>query len=238
MSRPMTSRLLSLLVVGLAVSCVPAHLADFVEKQRVTNLAQQRQIADLKETNQRLAIQQEILEREWFNKEYCRAGKNNEFASRISQFIRELQKGIPGTCAAGPLQEALYFLRTQSYANSYFGPTEGINAIRTARTGQLLKMLDPKWFHPSTQLVVLVQPEDETEAGHRRGLQLGEEFKEMVRRLAPSRELRILGAYLLPCRLRKEVERQFTGPMDITLPEEPTQDRPRIRIWLFRTDCV
>jgi hypothetical protein len=190
------------------------------------------------ESNRRLSVQQEALEREWFNKEYCRAGKSNEFSSRLSQFVREVQKGIPGTCAQGSTQEALYFLRTQNYATQYFRPNESIRAINTARVGYLQKFLDPKWFHPSTDLLILVQPETENMAGHTRALELGEEFKKTLSQIAPGRELHILGPHLLPCRLRSEIEHKFNGPMDAALDGEPPDGTPRIRILCFRTDCT
>jgi hypothetical protein len=237
MSSQVTRRAVVALVVGL-IGCVPSWVKDELERAKQNAQVMQRTIADLRDQLQTQGAQIEIIERESFNKEYCRSGKNNEFNTRISQFIREVEKGVPGTCAQGPMEDALHFIGTQAYANQYFRPNENISAIRTARTGYLLKFLDPNFFHPSTRLLILVQPEDETPPAHRRALQLGEEFRNLIKQLAPGRELRMLEPHLLPCRLRKEVERRFQGPMDATLKGEPAEGTPRIRIWVFRTDCA
>ena len=237
MSSKVTRRAFAACAIGL-IGCVPSWLKDEVDRLKTSNLALQRIVVDLKDQMHTQGSQLEIMERESFNKEYCRSGKNNEFNSRIAQFIREVEKGVPGTCAQGPMEDALNFIGTQAYANQYFRPTENIAAIRTARTGYLAKFLDPKFFHPSTRLLILVQPEDETAPGHARAMQLGGEFKDLITQIAPGRDLRILGPHLLPCRLRKEVERRFQGPMDATLKGEPSEGTPRIRVWCFRTDCA
>lgn len=224
-------------LLGLASGCVPAWLKEQVERMEANNLRSQRIIADLKEGNQQQAVRLDILEREFFNEKFCRGGKNNEFNARIIQFIRDVEKGIPGACSQASTQEALYFLGTQAYTRSYFRPNESPDDIRKARKGHLLSLLDPKWFHPSTRLLLLMQPQDETTDGQTKALQFGEEFKKYVQRVTRGRELRFVGPHLLPCRLRTEIERRYHGPMDITLEGEPAEGSARICAWTIRTDC-
>lgn len=238
MSRSLTRRTFGVSIIGLAASCVPAQMAEFMRIQRESNLATQRDIANLKEEQQRLAIQLENSERDRFAEKYCRAGKNSEFNARVTEFIREVEAGAPGACAQGPLQDALYFIGTQPYCNAYFRPNERISDIRPARKGQLARLIDPRYIHPSTRFLVLVQPEQETEAAQSKALKFGEGFKTLIQELATGSNVRILGPHLLPCRLRSEVSRRFHNPMDVTLPDEPAEGTPRLRIWCFRTDCA
>lgn len=235
-----TRRTFSLGLLGLAAGCVPAPVQEFIKTQRQTNLAQARQIADDKEAIQNLNIKLEILERDIANEKYCRSGKKNEFNSRITEFIRELEKGTPGICQPGPLEDGMRTLGSQPYANAYFRPAENIKDMRLPRKGHLLTLLDPRYIRASTRFLILVQPEDESNSpiGNSRALRLGEQYKELIGKLSPSIDARtIIGPFLLPCRLRPDVARRFQGPMDVTLPDEPADDKPRIRVWCIRTDC-
>ncbi len=238
-----TRRIFSLGLLGLAAGCIPAQVQDFIKAQRQSNLAQARQVADDKEAIQGLQIKLEILERDLANEKYCRSGKKNEFNSRITEFIRELEKGTPGVCQPGPLEDGMRTLGSQPYANAYFRPAESIKDIRLPRKGHLLTLLDPRYIRASTRFLILVQPEEvkeekDTPAANSRALRLGEQYKELIGKLSPTIDARsIIGPFLLPCRLRPDVSRRFQGPMDVTLPDEPAEDKPRIRVWCVRTDC-
>ncbi len=201
----------------------------------------QRALADLKTENQQLAGKTEILEREFFNERYCRSGKNSEFNASIIKFIRDVEKGMPGACSQAGTQDALYALGTQAYNRSFFRPTEKPTDIRKARKGHLLtSILDPKWFHPSTKLLILLmQPVEETAPAQTLALSFGEEWQQYLLGLAKGRELRFVGTgvYLLPCRLSKEVERRYNGPLDVPVEGEPSEGAPHICAWTIRTDC-
>lgn len=202
---------------------------------------------ELRVAVQRIAAQAETMDRQWYSEKYCRSERvekgdkgerNFRFAAKIAEFIGEVEATVPEACTEVNLENSMTFMRTQAYANAFFRPTESVEAMHVARREYLLDLLAPKRIHPSTRLLVLVQPAEETEASRRAAVQLGEQFKEMLRtKIAPQRELRILGPHLLPCRMRKEIYRIFSGPMDVTLPNEPKEGTPRVRIWLFLTDC-
>lgn len=209
--------------------------------------------AELRIAVQRIAAQAETMDRQWYSEKYCRSEKpekndksdkgdkgerNFRFAAKIAEFIGEVEATVPEACTEVNLENSMTFMRTQAYANAFFRPTESVEAMHVARREYLLDLLAPKRIHPSTRLLVLVQPAEETETSRRAAVQLGEQFREMLRtKIAPQRELRILGPHLLPCRMRKEIYRIFSGPMDVTLPNEPKEGTPRVRIWLFLTDC-
>lgn len=237
MPTPLSKFLLGTCILSLVASCVPAQLQADIEQQRENNFALQRALANIKLEQQRTASQMENLERTWWSEKLCKNPKNPEFPKRVGEFMNEVQTASAGTCSQGSLENALFFMNTQAYSNCYLRPSDHIDAMHVARKGHLLSLLDPKYIYPSTRLLVLVQPADESDAAREKAKQLGEEYIGLMRRLAPERMLRILGPHLLPCRLRGEVSRRFHSPMDVTLPDEPLEGTPRIRIWAFRTDC-
>lgn len=229
---------LAALSLGVAPSCMPAALKAEFENLKNDRQASGRTIAEMKLEQARQASQLENLERMWWSEKLCRNPKNPEFPKRVAQFLNEIQSGIPGTCAQGSLENALFFMNSQPYCNAYLRPSEPVETMHAARKGQLASLLDPKYLYPSTRFMVLVQPTDESEPSREQALQLGQEYAGLMRRLSPEKELKILGPFLLPCRLRSEVARLFHGPMDTTLPREPTEGAKRVRVWAFRSDCL
>jgi len=237
-----TAALIGSLMSGLVLGCGPG--SDFLRRQEAMSLNLQRQLADQKLRVTLLEARVENEERSRWSQQLCKSGK-------IAEFVSELQAGIPETCTAGSLESALIFLNTQVNISAYLRPDQGIDDLHPARLGQVRDLLDPYKLFPSTSVIVLVQPDAEQEGALRRALQLGEAFNLLLRREYSSsdrerrqpkrdalrRDLRILGPYLLPCRLRGEVSRRYSSPMDKPLLGEPSEGTPRARIWAFRTDC-
>lgn len=244
----MQIRLMKLALLGFGLwalsGCISRAELDVIKEE---TKALRQENAELRIAVQRVANQAEIMDRQWYSDKFCRSDKpekgdkgekNFRFAAKISEFIGEVEATVPEACTEVNLENSMTFMRTQAYANAFFRPTESVEAMHVARREYLLDLLAPKRIHPSTRLLVLVQPAEETEGSRRAAVQLGEQFKEMLRtKIAPQRELRILGPHLLPCRMRKEIHRIFSGPMDVTLPNEPKEGTPRVRVWLFLTDC-
>ncbi len=199
----------------------------------------------------KVASQSETLERTFFSREYCKVERNDrrdkngklepssKFIAEINEFLGSVQANVPEVCTEINMQNAMTFLRTQPYANAFFRPGESLDAMHIARQEYLIDLLAPKFLHPSTRLLILVQPAEETEAARAAALQLGEKFKAMLKaKFSPQINVaQQIGPHLLPCRLRREVQRLFNSVFDNTLPGEPKEGDPRIRIWLFVSDC-
>lgn len=242
MPRTLTAWALGLLF--FAGSCVPASVANQLEQQKAINEATQKTLAEVKQDLQLMQAHIENEERARWSQQLCKSAK-------VAEFLSELQSGIPENCAAGSNEGALLFMNSQAYAISNLWPKDGIDALHPSRMGQVRDLLDPLQQYPSTRFIILVQPEADTEPGRQRALALAEAFKGLLRsewttpadarsRARESfrpRELRMVGPFFLPCRLRGDVSRKYSGPMDKPLLNEPPEGKPRIRLWLFRTNC-
>jgi hypothetical protein len=193
------------------------------------------------------ASQSQVLERELNIEKYCRVektGKNDKsdkttkFATQINEFLNSVQASVPEACTEENTMEAMTFIHTQPYATHIFRPTETMEAMHVARQEYLRDLLTTQHVHPSTRLLILVQPAEENPEARAAAINLGTQFKELIKKqYLQQPDVPILGPHLLPCRLRKEVLNHFNGPMDVTLPREPKEGQPRIRIWLFISNC-
>ncbi len=241
MQTALKNRTLLLCALGLSFSCVPAQTAAQLEAQQQFIQQQVKENQLLRIEQQRMGAQLENLERAWWSDKFCRSEKgekNFKFSARIAEFMGQVQASVPEVCTEGNLESSLTFMNTQAYANSYFGRNAGLNSIHVARREQLIDLFADRFLHPSTRFLVLVQPSEQGEADRIEALQLGEKLIDMLRReIAPQHELKILGPHLLPCRMRQEIRRLYRSPMDQTLFGEPVEGMPRIRVWVFRTDC-
>jgi len=253
MQTSLTSLILMLGIFGAAAGCVSRAEVDALRES--TN-AMRQELTQAQLHVMRIASQAENMEREWYSERFCRSEKpdkpekpekpdknptpekNFKFAARINEFITQVQASVPSACTEVNMESSMNFMHTQAYANTFYSPGQSADVMHPARREYLLDMVDPKRVHPSTRFLVLVQPAEETEDSRHVAMKLGEEFRDLVKNeLAPKRELRLLGPHLLPCRMRKEIQRLFNGPMDVTLPKEPKEGQPRVRVWLLRTDC-
>ena len=228
--RELVSRIGSgLLVCGLLLHS--GCLQDEVRALRRNEQEILRQLAEVKADQQQLVARVENEARAMWTQQLCKSGK-------IAEFVSEVQAGIPGVCSAGSLETALIFLNNLPYATAIFRTGLSNIVLPLSREGQLRDLLDPHNLHPSTRLLILVQPSDESEAAQSEALTTGTKYLSVMRSLVPTQsKLRLLGPFLLPCRLRGEVSRRYQGPMDSPVPGEPADKIKRIRVWAFRTDC-
>lgn len=218
-------------VGGGCAASLRAELSALRAQQRAAEKESQDQALLI----QKLASQIERLDRELWSERLC---KNTRYAARIADFINQVQAATPEVCTASSLENALIFLRTQPYASAFLDPKEGLEGMHIARGEQLIDLFAEKEVHASTRVLILVQPADETTAAAQAALKMGEQYRDLIRRqIAPKRELRMLGPYLLPCRVRQEILRVFNGPLDRPLATEPKGAAPRIRVWAFKSDC-
>jgi len=239
----------------LLLSCSYVSKAEHESLKETVN-AVRLELAQARVDVMRVAAQVENADRERYSDKYCRAEKqeknekgdkadkadkgekNFRFSAKINEFIGEVQASIPEACTEVNMENAMNFMHTQAYANIFFAPNQSADVMHPARREYLSDLIAPQRVHPSTRFLILAQPAEETAEGRRVALKLAEDFKVLVqKKIAGKRELRIIGPHLLPCRMRKEVQRLFNGPMDVTLPQEPKEGQPRVRVWLMRTDC-
>lgn len=157
--------------------------------------------------------------------------------TKVLEFVKELQLALPGTCTGASLQSSLLFMKTQAYAISNLRPSERIKDLHPGRLGQLRELIEPQKLHPSTRLIVMIQPAAETSESERSALQVGQALIPVLRNEAHESALNILGPYVLPCRLKGVPKRLYNRPEDAPLPNEPGEGMARVRIWVFRTDC-
>lgn len=227
--------------LGLLASCFEGRVKALEEQDRV----REAQLTEAKIALDRVSRQHENDMRTLATETYCKSGK-------VATFLIELKNGNPETCSTAGVANALFFMKSQAYSIVYLEPRIGIASMRPARRGQIRELVESEKIHVSSRLVVLVQPQEETEAGQRRALELGREFAvEVLRKELPppreskptdppgtsAREVPILGPYLLPCKLRGEVLKQYTRAIDHAIPGEPSEGKPAVRVWVFKTDC-
>lgn len=225
----------------LLSGCLGERVRILEERDR----AREVQLAEAKITLDRISRQHENDMRTLSSETYCKSGK-------VAAFVTELKNGNPEVCSTASVANALFFMKSQAYGIVYMEPRIGIASMRPARRGQISELVEPEKIHASSRLVVLVQPQQETEEGQRRALELGREFVvEVLRKALPppreprpsdppgtsAREVPILGPFLLPCKLRGEVLKQYTRAIDHPIPGEPSEGKPTVRVWVFKTDC-
>ena len=93
-------------------------------------------------------------------------------------------------------------MKTQAYAISNLRSGERIKDLHPGRLGQLRELIEPQKLHPSTRLIVMIQPAAENSESERAALQLGQALIPVLRNEAHESTLNILGPYVLPCRLK------------------------------------
>ncbi len=156
----------------------------------------------------------------------------------VAEFIDSCKKEGTLSCSEQSLATALSFMSTQAYASLYLRAREGVDGILPLRKGQLSMLTDLQFLHPSTKLLVLIQPESESESHQRDTEKLGRELVRWMRSTLKIPEwVQILGPRTLPCKLKQEHLSGFVRRFDRPVLTEPTEKEGRIRIFVFRTDC-
>lgn len=172
-----------------------------------------------------------------FREKHCKNPK-------LSEFLQAVANSDPAVCRPVALDKALSFMSTQPVGFVYLHPGGGLSSMHPAREAFLRDdLFREEQFHPSSRLLILVQPVGDSEAA---GHVAKAVARQLVMRLredllpASHRGIEILGPELLPCNLRSEEKMQqiHRGSFSIhPLPSEPQGKQPRIRIWIFRSDC-
>jgi hypothetical protein len=156
----------------------------------------------------------------------------------VAEFIDSCKKEGSLSCSEQSLAAALSFMTSQAYASLYLRSREGLEGLLPLRRGQLSMLADLQFLHPSTKLLVLIQPESESEPHQREAEKLG---RELVRWMRASLKVpdwvQILGPRTLPCKLKQEQLSGFVRRFDRPVLTEPTEKEGRLRIFVFRTDC-
>lgn len=229
----------------LAACMPPAAKAQLEAQAQLLEQLRTRDERRMVET-QKLAAQIENVERTFWSEKFCRSEKpekgekNFRFAAKLAEFMGQVQAQIPEACTDSNLESALIFMNTQAYANAYYAPGAKPDSMHIARREQLFDLFSPKQLHPSTRFLVLVQPHDEAIGARQDALKFAEKYIAHLRDLVTPRgdlSLRILGPHLLPCRMSTSIRRLYRSAMDNTLPDEVPEGKPRLRIWVFRSDC-
>lgn len=222
---------LFLSLATLLSACVPPQLTtELAELRQSIKRLQDEQAAThaaLEALDNRLELEVRWI---WSDR-LCKSGK-------IAEFVGQLQASIPEVCTPASLETSLFFMNNNPYAITYLRPSEGIAGLHPSRRGRLKELLEPRSIHRSTRLVVLVQPHEESSAASTKALQIGEAFAAVVRtEMLKGQKVPVLGPFLLPCRLKSEIKRTYNKPLDRPFYGEPDDKEPRVRIWLFISDC-
>lgn len=233
---------MNLRAVGLLVSwavlslgCVSAKVEWELAMIRKVLMTQQERQEHLTQEVARLQGEAETTKRVQWSEKLCKAGK---LGPQISQFIDQVQSQLPNACTAVAMEGAMAFLRTQPYAISYYFPKQPAKEMQMSREEQLIDLLSPQALHPSTRILVMVQPADDSRADEEDAMRLGRELVEKIRAGLPIGQQRaLLGPHPLPCRVRPETEKLFRNAMDGRQSHEPKDNVPSIRAFVFRTDC-
>lgn len=227
-----------LLLAGMLISAhcgPPASLQYDVNQVRNRVFDHEVKFDKLEADNKRLANELDRLKREKWSERLCKGGK---LSSQIAEFLTQVQAQIPHACTPLTMQSALMFLKTQPYAVAYLAPQKPMKSMEPMRREVLLDFLAPETLHPSTRILVLVQPADESHDGEDDALRLGSEFADFItQKVYATIKIPVLGPHLLPCQLRPEVKKLFRSTMDERLRKEPQESQPGMRVLVFKSDC-
>lgn len=182
------------------------------------------------------------VQRIYWSEKLCQKSRD-----KIVAFVNEVQKGSPAVCKPMELEKALAFMNSQPVAYVYLDKNNGLSSLHPARAGYIRdNLLNEEHFHPSTRVLVLAQPYGDSPAAVQESQNIAKALVDKIKSdlpVTPNRNIPILGPYLLPCNLQSEalLSRLYGGSqftkLSESLPGEPTAKQPRVRIWVFRTDC-
>lgn len=230
----MRSRLRAVGALALTLSLFP--LGSCAWEQRFRQLEQRQ-----KETQNKLAEVEIVLTRvqHFYEFEVRRIwAKMNCQDVRVRDFIRECEDSDSANCSEGALANALVFMNSQPYVSLFMRPTDKSKNVSSVRHGQFTLLLDLRELHPSTRLLILVQPRGDSAELQAEAMQLGREVhKYLKEEVGLPNWVKLLGPRTLPCNLKQHQLRSYMRRLDVTQVGEPTEKEPRVRLWAFRTDC-
>lgn len=220
----------------LSVSCVSRQQVLLMQ-QRMDALETRQVQANSVLENQREEIQKLNTDLEYAERELRRVSSRVECENdKIRDFIKQCEEGSE-VCSEEGMANALAFMDTQPYVMLFVRPDEGVKNLNLTRRGLLLATVDPKFWRTSTKFLVLVQPRGETPELHEEARRIGRETYQMLRgEHGVGKRIRIV-PHMLPCKLKTEQIAHYRRKYDKPMAGEPTDKEPRLRVWVFRTDC-
>ena len=152
--------------------------------------------------------------------------------TRVRDFLKECEEGSE-VCSQDGVANALKFMDTQPYVQLFLRPDVGIKNLLNTRRGQLMSLGDTHNWKPSTRFLILVQPRTDAEDHAKEALQLGRDVSGLLRtEIGVGKRIPILGPRVLPCKLKSEQLSHYSRRFD-----KPVKGEPRVRVFVFRTDC-
>lgn len=213
----------------------------FVSKKEFEAFKELQRDANSHNTTEHFTLRQ-MIERERTLREAdvrqvaSRAACDNE---KLREFLRECEEGSD-VCSEKGVNNAWKFITTQPGVELFLRPHSGGKGIIATRRGQLLSLVDPKTWLPSTRFLILVKPRSDSAEHHEEAIRVGREVKNyLVEDLLSNRKnVHILGPKAMPCKMKMEEVNNYTGlPLPYPLKGEPQSRDPTVNIWVFRTDC-
>lgn len=163
---------------------------------------------------------------------------------KLAEFMAGVAHNDPDICRPVEFDKALIFMKSQPSCIVYLSPTSGLSSLHPAREAVLRDdLLKAEQLHPTSRLLILVQPPGESPGEREAALIIARSLQKKIQTEylpAGFRGMEILGPHLLPCNLRNEstVQRLYNNDIAIVpLLGEPQAKQPRLRIWIFRSDC-
>lgn len=181
----------------------------------------------------------------------------------IIEFMDSVQEGIGNACSPISLAKSLNFLAKIPVATMHLYPDKGMQSLLRTRIGQIRQILARDKLYPSTRILVMVKPAEDTEAGRTFAKGLAQQVIEdyvkpelpqgpvvatagSVRgtkppdRLLPGPE-KIMGPYLLPCTvaedMSKDLSRLYNKPYFRPIHGEPKNGKPAVVIFVVVSPC-
>lgn len=215
---------------GLA-SCHGARIEDLERRLAASEAAHAE---DQRKNKAALDAQEEQFDielRKVWGKLYCDS-------DQVRDFLKACENSDSASCSEQGLAQALGFMGSQPSVSFYMRPGTTGKDIHSIRHGQLAQLTDLRHVHPSTRYLVLVQPYADGETPQKEAQLVGREIIKLLRsEFGVSSKSTSLGVRMLPCKLKAEQMKQYTRSYDQPKVGEPKSNEPRIRVWVFRTDC-
>lgn len=156
---------------------------------------------------------------------------------KVRDFLKECEEGSQ-VCSSDGLANAMKFIATQPYVLVWLRPEGGVVGLASTRKGQLLTLTEVTSLKPSSRFLILVSPRTDSEAHQKEALSLGREMQQLMREeYRLPHKTRILGPRTLPCKLKSDVAANYNSPVDRPVKGEPSEHEPRVRVFIFRTEC-
>lgn len=227
------ARLLQILLVSAPLLGCRAQPRLDAAEQRIAAL--ESQLAEERRQNEaaRAALEEQLdfETRKLWGKIYCDS-------EQVRDFLKACENSDSASCSEQGLAQALGFMGSQPSVSFYMRPGTTGKDIHSIRHGQLAQLTDLRHNHPSTRYLVLVQPYSDIEEHHKEAQVVGREIVKLLRSdFGVSHKAASLGVRTLPCKLKAEQLKQYTRSYDQPKVGEPKANEPRIRVWVFRTDC-